>query len=425
MVTAILPTMTMPRRSSGNSRDASHIPSISSEAGPTPAGFVPPSATESRSASGRSTSQIAGWVGMFTGLGALIALGAFLPLPARLQHDGYTPAEAITDSFYFVGSIAFAVALACAFGLAGLAGEEDKGLLNVIRRMRYAKIDENAVEQRAPPVASLLLGAMILGFTDVDIALGYLGGFVARASSVGISLFIPLYVNAYFVSSGLCKDNPNSDPTEIKQNCRDAYVIAAILSGVSQLVALLCAPLFGYLDSRFSRRNVPLLVASAAGVVGYVVFARIQSPEPRGERGNPAVFLVMALLGISQIGAIVCSLSSLSRGIHGGKSEGMDTIAQGTAATETSTTREDSPLLPSPSQRSDTLSHSRDYLKGSIAGIYSLAGGAGILLLTKLGGALFDSLSSAAPFYMLAIFNGSLLLATAGLSFLRPPLARG
>ena len=53
----------------------------------------------------------------------------------------------------------------------------------------------------------------------------------------------------------------------------------------------------------------------------------------------------------------------------------------------------------------------RGQLKGSIAGIYSLAGGAGILLLTKLGGALFDSWTPGAPFFIMAIFNAMLLVA--------------
>jgi hypothetical protein len=53
----------------------------------------------------------------------------------------------------------------------------------------------------------------------------------------------------------------------------------------------------------------------------------------------------------------------------------------------------------------------RSQLKGSIAGVYSLAGGAGILILTKLGGALFDSWTPGAPFFIMAIFNAMLLVA--------------
>ena len=49
------------------------------------------------------------------------------------------------------------------------------------------------------------------------------------------------------------------------------------------------------------------------------------------------------------------------------------------------------------------------HLKGSIAGVYSLSGGVGILLLTKLGGMLFDR-NTSAPFVMLALFNAFLLV---------------
>ena len=47
------------------------------------------------------------------------------------------------------------------------------------------------------------------------------------------------------------------------------------------------------------------------------------------------------------------------------------------------------------------------------------AGGAAILLLTKLGGYLFDSLSTGAPFYMMAIFNAVLLVVGAGAGIYR------
>lgn len=427
MVTAILPTMTIPRLASSSSGRQSHIPSLSSEAGQIPAPYFPAPARNEHDAlqSSRSTSQIAGLVGMFTGCGALLALGAFLPLPARLQEQGYTPADAIMDSFYLVGAIALAVALSCALGLAGLAGEEDKGLMNIFKRFRASKLESEHIPQSSASLPRLMLEALKLGFTDVDVALGYLGGFVARASSVGISLFIPLYVNAYFVSTGLCTDQPHSDPTDIKESCRDAYKIAAILSGVSQLVALICAPIFGYLDSRFHRLHAPLLTAAAAGVLGYVLLARISSPEPSGERGSPAIFVVMALLGISQIGAIVCSLSALGRGIQG--SDNNHSISDGrgrgrrrtSRAHETEGTQETSPLMASHLQGQETPMQSRNHLKGSVAGLYSLAGGAGILLLTKLGGLLFDTLSPGAPFYMLAIFNACLLIVGIGCSILQ------
>lgn len=74
-------------------------------------------------------------------------------------------------------------------------------------------------------------------------------------------------------------------------------------------------------------------------------------------------------------------------------------------------TTETAPLIAPPSL---PKSLSRKHLKGSIAGVYSLSGGAAILLLTKLGGYLFDNLSTGAPFYMMAIFNAILLVVGVG-----------
>ena len=74
---------------------------------------------------------------------------------------------------------------------------------------------------------------------------------------------------------------------------------------------------------------------------------------------------------------------------------------------------EDAPLLEeATATHDDEPAASRVQLKGSIAGVYSWCGGAAILLLTKLGGYLFDVASTGAPFYMMAVFNGLLLIAT-------------
>lgn len=73
-------------------------------------------------------SALAGFVGLFTGCGALVALSVFLPLPARFGDiEGVTPAEAITDSFYVVGIVAFLVAIFVFVGLRDLQGEDGKG----------------------------------------------------------------------------------------------------------------------------------------------------------------------------------------------------------------------------------------------------------------------------------------------------------
>lgn len=398
---------------------------------------------------GKKTSALAGFVGLFTGCGALVALALFLPLPARFgEKEGVTPAQAITYSFRVVGTVALAVAVFVFFGLRGLKGEENKGwrMLLGLKETRGSSSassptivaqddairdddDENVARGKRTgaakplPYRHLMLSSLRLGTTDPHIALGYLGGFVARASTVAISLFVPLYVNAYFMNHGYCRGSPNDPSPDLKRECRAAYVLAASLSGAAQFVALLCAPLFGYINARRYRGvNWGVLGASLLGVAGYLAFPRLASPEFRdvdGRGGSPVVFAVSALLGISQIGAIVCSLGSLGHGVlgedvvigGGSAEEDGQQEEEGDAETEALLGRE----RDVPRRKTTGQKVSRVQLKGSIAGVYSWCGGAAILLLTKLGGYLFDVLSTGAPFYMMAIFNAVLLVVSLGI----------
>lgn len=260
--------------------------------------------------------------------------------------------------------------------------------------------------QQPLPYLHLLREAVGLGFRDPNIALGYIGGFVARASTVAISLFIPLYVNTYFIGHGFCRGSPHDPSPKLKEECRAAYILASVLSGVAQLLGLICAPVFGHVSSRARRRggggNMPVRVASVLGLVGYIAFPHLQSPEytdVEGRGGGPGVLLLVALMGVSQIGAIVCSLGSLGRGVL--------TVDSAPAAAD----GEGAALL-SGRATGARDARSRVRLKGSVAGMYSWCGGAAILLLTKLGGYLFDKVGGGAPFYMMAGFNGVWLAAS-------------
>lgn len=444
MVTAILPSMSAPRNrttintppgSSPQVNGRTVTPSISSELTITPQRLNHqdsqfPSKQEQASASSNpSPTRLAGFVGLFTGCGALIALGLFLPLPAWFQKAGVGPGQAVTDAYYIAGATALVISAVCSHGLRNLLGEEDKGW----RALGKGRASGDTPSGTGGGSSSLtpLLEAVRLGYQSPLLGLGYLGGFVARASSVGISLFIPLFVNAHFISSGLC-DEFRGGPDDMKRQCRRAYVLAAELTGVSQLVALLFAPVFGYLGDRYRRHNIPLLIAALAGVFGYSALASLQSPEPTGVHGSPWIFVIVALLGISQIGAIVCSLGLVGRAVleparlsgisgAGNTHQSINNTygSIGTPPTAARAVRTSSTCAEDNSNTEETRgllhdkamdSRSRHHLKGSIAGIYSLAGGFGIMLLTKLGGYLFDRTSPVAPFYLLSIFNASLFV---------------
>ena len=412
MVTAVLPSMTVGRHT-GNADDDTLERSppqapINDEA----IGVVPSSsASGSKAHTNSSPTRLAGLVGAFTGLGALIALGCFLPLPAQFSKLDVTGAQALEYTFYVVGSIALIVALVCFVGLRNLRGEEHKSW----RQLSPSSKEASTLRGNAKVVAyqKLLTESLSLGARDPLIGLGYLGGFVARASSVGITLFIPLYVNQYFISTGLCDA---TDPTQVKKQCREAYVLASELTGISQLVALICAPIFGLVDHKFPRYHAGLLVATVCGILGYTGLALIDVPDPSREGGTGLVFIAIALLGISQIGAIVCSLGLLGRAVASPEDLGAEDLSGEPAAEDPARSREDSNEQDDESVRllhdKTSAPTDRHRLQGSIAGVYSFCGGAGILLLTKLGGYLFDSRSPASPFVMMAAFNGILLIGT-------------
>ncbi|KAJ4345985.1 hypothetical protein N0V95_005808 [Ascochyta clinopodiicola] len=444
MVTAILPSMTVVRevkpdprsptlrRIANGSRHAVAA-SISSELTITPDRFrsnsqEPSADVPAKKNTGASTSQLAGLVGMFTGCGALVALLIFLPLPTRFQQAGESPAAAVAAAFYVVGAIAILVAIGCFFGLRQLPGEEEKGWRRLTGKDKPKSAETYHARDLVLSYPFLFLESVRLGFTSPLIGLGYVGGFVARASSVAISLFIPLFTNHYFLRTGECAVDP-SNPSDIKHACPQAYKLAAMLTGISQLIALLCAPVFGYLSGKYPKYNLPLLLAAASGIAGYAMFGSLASPDYKSEDGTGAIFIIVALLGISQIGAIVCSLALLGRGInndepsvHGSAIDSTTPSYHPSAGATPPTSapitpvQEEEPLLPQnqsySTSRPSSPSESKSYndMKGSIAGTYSLLGGFGILLLTKLGGALFDSTGPGSPFYMMAAFNAVLLV---------------
>lgn len=438
MVTAILPSMianhepTTTRRPSGQADEHILSPPLSPEHAVIPI-RSPQTFQFSTPFKYRIThmspTRLAGFVGLFTGFGALLALGLFLPLPAIFQKSGVQPRDAVVNSYFIVGAISAGVSAVCFFGLRDLPGEEDKAWFG----SRPVSNPAGAVKSRH--IQSLLKNlteAVRLGFIYPQLGLGYLGGFVARASSVGISLFIPLFVNAYFLRSGVC-NKPSRETESHKTDCREAYVLAAKLTGVSQLVALLFAPVFGYLADKDRQFHVPLLVASLVGILGYLGMSMLESPETGGTNGSPWIFLIVAMLGISQIGAIVCSLGLVGHSVlglehgagvrhsqidHGASPDYNETDHNPGLSSSDSVIGSRTLVLPDRAGESTRLlrdisddPQSYRHLKGSIAGVYSLSGGAGILLLTKLGGLSFDELSPVAPFCLLGLFNTMLFIA--------------
>jgi hypothetical protein len=155
-----------------------------------------------------SASRLAGFVGFATGCGALLALLAFLPLPARFAAlPGVTAAQAVTYSYYVVAVVALLAAGASFFGLRNLGeqglgtdgaeGEREQGGTGAVALRRgppYAAAEEGNVDfmtRLGTPVVQyvqVLGDAASLGFKNSYIGLGYVGGFVARLVAFFFSL---------------------------------------------------------------------------------------------------------------------------------------------------------------------------------------------------------------------------------------------
>lgn len=166
-----------------------------------------------------------------------------------------------------------------------------------------------------------------------------------------LSVFFPLWVYSYFIRTEKCADFDPANPA-FKTDCREAYVAASILTGVAQTCALVGAPFFGILSDKVYR-PFSVLLATVIGGGGYFWLYFIDRPM------STAAFVAAGLVGFGEIGNVVCSLSLVA-----------------------------SPSVPKAS-------------RGSVAGVYSAFGAAGILFNTKIGGILFDQWHSAAPFFLM------------------------
>ncbi|GAO49798.1 MFS general substrate transporter [Saitoella complicata NRRL Y-17804] len=264
----------------------------------------------------------AGFIGFASGIGALMAVFIFLPLPALLEtRTSLDAAGALRTTFQILA--AYAVLL---------------GALIVI----LLPPSPNTATPRLP-LPSHLSSALLLPLHSRPIALGYLSSALARASSVLLSLFIPLWAN------------------RVAGEGREGYKLAAELSGVAQLLGLLLAPFVGVLTDHLGRESVTSLSA-VIGALGCAVFALVANSN--NTHPGPEVWVGAGLIGVGLIGVTTTSL-------------GLCTHAREVEA----------------------------YMRGAVAGVYSLSGGLAILILTKVGGVLFDRVGPAAPFWLMSGFN--------------------
>ncbi|ORX51946.1 MFS general substrate transporter [Hesseltinella vesiculosa] len=191
---------------------------------------------------------------------------------------------------------------------------------------------------------------------DPHVGLGYCTSFFARADEVIITNFISLWVTQYYIEKGICANG---------SICYAASGSTGTMTGIAQCVALVACPFFGA-ASEYLAKELAIVAAGAIGAAGCLAFSFSLDPTSKTSMA------MVILIAIGEYAMIV---------------SGMSLVAGKHVAVED---------------------------RGSVAGTYSFCGAVGILVLSKVGGVLFDVWMKGAPFLLLGV--GHLLIMIAALA---------
>jgi MFS family permease len=202
------------------------------------------------------------------------------------------------------------------------------------------------VRKEERPPMRLLLRSGISCAKNPRILLSYSAAFVARGDQSIIGTFLPLWGTTAGIAMGMA-------PAEAVKKGMMIFII-------SQAAALLWAPVIGPLIDRWNRVTA-LIVCMALASIGYLSLGLIGNPH------EPSSTIFFVLLGIGQISSFLGAQSLI--GQEAPKAE-----------------------------------------RGSVIGMFNICGAAGILVITTVGGRLFDSMSPKAPFIVVGAINALVML---------------
>lgn len=297
-------------------------------------------------------------VGMSLGLGAIFAVLAFTTLPTRLSHwFDYAELKAVAVAYLVVA----------VWALASL----------VITAAIGPKLNPQ------PGHPELLYWQRVKrGYTaskgDRRAQLALLGGFVLRLALVANLVFIPLFVYKWYLDHGECRVDQPLD----RFNCAQGFKFLAILTGVSQMVALISSPFWGYITDKLPPATV-MGVCGGIGIAGSLGFVTLVSLPKL-----VAAFVMVSLLGCAQLGVIISLMSMLAK------------IGN---------------------QTSDFVQETQEaQVIGTLLGFYTFCGNMGILVISFVGGWLSDGLALA-PFVVIGVFYLAMAVQAVMVAKRQPP----
>ncbi|KAI9301478.1 major facilitator superfamily domain-containing protein [Cunninghamella echinulata] len=304
-----------------------------------------------------------GWIsamlGASSGLGAIFAVFELFLLPSQLNYhyrlQGDYTVDTVPVAYGIVGGLAIFFAIALMF----LLPKSPRVLLEKKRNMSRIHQDKSRLQLDNKSwfirwYYYILYGFIDFGYKlyrgilatkDPRIALGYTTSFFARADEVIITNFISLWVTQYYIEQGICSPN---------ERCYASAGSSGALTGIAQAVALAACPFFGA-GSEYLAKEFPIILAGMIGAAGCIPFAFSIDPT------SNASMAFVVLLAIGQYGMIISGMTMIA-----GK-------------------------------------HVPVAYRGSVAGTYSFFGAIGIIIISKIGGVLFDKWMKGAPFLLLGI----------------------
>lgn len=317
-------------------------------------------------------SKLAGLLGVSTGLGACFGALFLNRLPTfftRSQNSSLISSSTgtIYASFWISALLLVGGALISGFGVRKPPQPKEDPL--TVAESADEKICPVASSGDSPLNSSTKCWwkRIVYGFkaikTHPALLAAYLGGFVARGDSIILSVFLPPWIASFYARNNLCQVDPSaaavSDAALYITKCPEAKRLVSTLTGISNLSALLAAPLVGNFADRLGALGA-LAVPAALGACAYGVMLFIADPRSK-------IVMIMAVFqGFAQIGMIISSVSLVAK---------------------------------------EAPPHAR----GAISGVYSLFGAIGIITVSKIGGALTEIWTETGPFSIIALANIVLL----------------
>ncbi|ARN73326.1 MFS transporter [Oceanicoccus sagamiensis] len=195
------------------------------------------------------------------------------------------------------------------------------------------------------PSKASVLSLMKEGFSagkKARIGVSYLGSFAARADMSIITLFLILWATIAATNAGM--------------SAAEATKIAGMKMGIVMACSVFWAPVFGILADKVDRLNL-LIVGFLLAAIGYGWVAT------QADILSSAAIPALIMMGIGQSSTILSCTVMLGQ-------------------------------------------ESPEELRGSTFGMQSFFGAIGILMISVVGGRLFDNVGPYAPFYAIAVANG-------------------